>query len=62
MCSGGCEGVEAMAVLSSSKQAVGLGGGVEMLVRVCRREEESVRGAAVQALAQVTLESPANCK
>lgn len=62
MCEAGAEGVCAMAVLSSSRQAVGRLEGVGKLVQCVGREEGRVRVAAVQALAQVITEAPANCK
>ena len=51
-----------MAALSSSRQAVGRLEGVGKLVECVGREEGRVRVAAVQALAQVIAEAPANCK
>ena len=51
-----------MAALSSSRQVVGRLGGVERLVQCVGREEGRVRAAAIQALAQVVTEAPANCK
>ena len=51
-----------MAVFSSSQQAVGRLEGVGKLVQCVGREEGRVRVAAVQALAQVITEAPANCK
>ena len=62
MCEAGAEGLCAMAVFSSSQQAVGRLEGVGKLVQCVGREEGRVRVAAVQALAQVITEAPANCK
>ena len=62
VCEAGAEGLCAMAVLSSSRQAVGRLEGVGKLVQCVGREEGRVRVAAVQALAQVITEAPANCK
>ena len=58
----GCDGLSAMASLNSSRQSIGQWGGVEAVVGVCGREEGRARGAAVQALAQIVTEAPANCK
>ena len=58
----GSDGLSAMAILSSSRVAIGQWGGVEGLVKGVGREEGRVRAAAAQALAQVLTEAPANCK
>jgi len=62
VCVAGADGVSAMVALSSSRQVVGRLGGVERLVQCVGREEGRVRAAAIQALAQVVTEAPANCK
>eukprot|EP00731_Ephydatia_muelleri_P015293 Em0008g1013a len=62
VCIAGAEGVGAMATLSSGKQAIGQGGGLEALVALLSKENASVRSAAIQALVEVITESPANTK
>ena len=58
----GCLGLSAMSRLSGSRQRVGQEDGLAALVRCLGREEGVVRSAAVQALASVITEAPANCK
>ena len=55
------EAISSMAALTSSKQTIGIEGGIRSLVNLLQHVSERVRAAAVTGLADTLVEAQGNC-